>query len=174
MGKVFLVIMVSVLLSFKTNAQTLEEIKEDNFTSSEVKRTYWEKIGLIGVNASFFRVSQINESLFFDLNIIHGIAFSINENDLLIIKLNNGNILELKAFKSSFSCRGCGEVGTYFQGLKVSYPITLDEIALLKESSINTIRVYTSSDFLEFDFNSKKQAKRNEMIINAFNLVLNP
>lgn len=159
--------MLTVLIFFgiviQANGQKLAENKVDDFTNNSVKRTSWETINMDMKFTAYFRLSKINDAMYFDLKMmIGGGVFAIGEDQELMFKLKDGQIVKLKNLEHTITCRGCGAnglSGSNAHGLKVSYLITAEQAGLLTDSVVEKIRIYTTDGYVEDDLNSKTNSK---------------
>jgi hypothetical protein len=160
----FLLLCSTAVLS----AQNLEKNEIDEFTGNTVKRTSWETFNNNTGFYGHFRISKINNSYFFDLKMMIGNSvFSINQNDELLFKLSNDDVVTLNNIEYSLACIGCGAkgfAGSQGYGVNTSYPISIEQIEQLKNSDIVKIRIYTSKGYVESDIKAKHASKINKAL----------
>tara|TARA_R110002124_G_scaffold200960_1_gene367524 strand:- start:734 stop:1045 length:312 start_codon:yes stop_codon:yes gene_type:complete len=88
-----------------------------------------------------------------------GNFFSVNENDELMLKLINSEIVTLKSIQYSTTCVGCGSTGingSQSQGISVGYKINNEQYDLLTQNIISKIRIHTNNSFIDLDIKNKK------------------
>ena len=118
-------------------SQKLEINKIDPGSGLLVKHTTWEKFTQGGDFNSYFRVSQVDSSYFFDIRIIlatHA-GFEIKSGQPLILTLANEETVTLNCFKTAVSCQACGAVtlaGSNVPGVEVSYTLSKEQIEKLR------------------------------------------
>jgi hypothetical protein len=158
-------------------AQKLEKNEVDEFTGNSVKRTSWEDLvlsnnltDLANTFASKFRISKIDDFYYFDFKLMLSGDFSIEEGQLLMLKLGNDSIVKLSNLEHKTTCLGCGAVGvagSKFPGISVSYVLSTEQIDELKKHKAVKIRVYKSDGYVEREIkekNAKKFIKALEII----------
>ena len=164
------ILLIGILLPIM--AQELEENEVDEFTGSAIKRTSWETLNMTMKFTAYFRISKINENLYFDLKLMigGGEVFSIDEGDQFMLKLENDEIVKLSNLEFTITCTGCGArgiSGSAAQGIQVTYPITPEQFNMLKNNTVSKIRIYTSDGYIENEFKLKYYSK----LLNALMLV---
>lgn len=157
MKKLFLLLFFSATLS---NAQKISENYIDDFTKNHIKRTDWEALTFEMKAVTHYRLSKIDDQYFFQLKIMLGdVFFSINENEELMLKLSNEEIVTLKNLKYTTTCVGCGSTGfngSKAQGIYVSYNLSNENFQSLKENKVSKIRISTSKGLIDLDIKVKK------------------
>lgn len=158
------IICLVLFASVNLPGQTLEENQVDEFTKNTVKRTSWEVVNMTMTFTAYFRASQINTTNAFDLKMMlgSGAVFSIPEGAEMMFKLSNDSIVKIPCIKSAISCSGCGAkgfAGSQAQGVNVSYFISKENLALLKNSQVTKIRIYTRDGFVEDEIKAKNADK---------------
>ena len=128
-------------------AQKLEEVKIDPTSNILVKHTSWEKFTQGGDFNSYFRISQVDSSYFFDIRIILADrkAFDIKSGQNLTFTLANAETVILTCFNSKASCQGCGAVtlaGSQVPGVEVSYGLDKDQLMKLRYNVLLTKEQY--------------------------------
>ena len=128
-------------------AQKLEENRIDPVTNLLVKRTSWERFTQGGDFNSYFRVSQVDSSYFFEIRIILTSykAFSVKTGQELVFTLSNGETVTLTNFKTTTTCQGCGAVtiaGSQVPGIEVSYNLNKEQLEKLKFNVLLTKEQY--------------------------------
>jgi hypothetical protein len=83
----------------------------DDMTGNSVKRTPWETLSMDMAHTYYYQFSKINDSYLLSIKVLTGDVCSVIENDKLIIKLEDGELINLHARESVVSCRGCGAIG---------------------------------------------------------------
>lgn len=153
--EIILITALFTLVSYGLSSQTIVENQIDEFTNQSIKRTSWEPLSKNMNGALHFRISQINSHYFLDLKMIigqGGSVFSIGENDELMFKFMNGEVIKMMNKKFTITCEGCGAVGfigSTAQGIQVSYPLNEDQVKLIVSNNIEKIRVYRTKDYIE-------------------------
>lgn len=164
-----LTIVVLFGISDQILGQELVKNEVDDFTNNTVKRTSWETINMTLEFAAYFRVSKINDNFYFDLKMMMGTSvFSIDKGQELMFKLANEEIIKLPNLNYAITCKGCGArgfSGSEAQGIKVSYPITLEQIKKLNENMAVKIRIYTNAGYVENDLKLKYQKKIQKALL---------
>ena len=132
-----ILILLLLQLPFITEAQKLDEIKVDPVTHLIVKHTTWEKFTKSGEFNSYFRITQIDSSFFFEIRIILNDPkpLEVKEGQELIFTLANGEKVTIKSFKNYTSCTGCGAVaiaGNTLPGIQIGYTINKNELEKLR------------------------------------------
>ncbi len=128
-------------------AQKLEENKIDPMTNLLMKHTSWEKFTLGGEFNSYFRISQIDSSYFFDIRIIltDYKPLDIKSGQELVFTLSNAETVTLTNFKTTQSCKGCGAValaGSNSPGIQVSYILNKEQLEKLRYNVLLTKEQY--------------------------------
>ena len=146
MKKVFLLLIVFIIPDI-FYAQKLIENGIDPVSGILVKHTSWEKFTQGGDFNSYFRVSQIVSSYFFEIRIIllERKAFDIKAGQPLVLTLSNGEMVTLTNFKTTESCQGCGAValaGSQVPGVQVSYSLNKQQLAKLRYNVLLTKEEY--------------------------------
>lgn len=158
MKNLFLILFA--LFTAYCNAQKISEDHIDEFTKNHVKRTDWEGLTFEMKAVTSYRFSKIDNQYFIQLKIMLGdVYFSINENDELMLKLINEEIVTLKNIKYTTTCVGCGSTGfngSQSQGINVSYNISNEQYQLLTQNTISKIRIYTSKNYIDLEIKKKK------------------
>ena len=160
-------VLISTLLfglSFSLAGQVLEENKVDEFTKHSVKRTSWETLNSSMKFNAYFRISKIDDLIYFDLKMSIGVGevFSIKKDQELMFKLANDSIVSLPNLEYALTCKGCGAkgyMGSAAHGIQVSYPINIKQIDLLKKEKVIKARVYTSTGYVEDELKDKNALK---------------
>lgn len=144
------------------SAQKLVENKIDEFTENSIKRTSWERFVQTALFTSNFRISKIDDNLFFELKMMDGSVFSIDKDQKLMFKLEDNEIVKLPNLEFKVTCEGCGAkgfAGSLAQGIQVAYLINLEQIEKLKNNNAEKIRIYTNDGYREYEMKSKNYAK---------------
>jgi hypothetical protein len=167
MKKLTLITLVIIFgLSLKSSAQKLAENKVDDFTKDTIKNTSWETVYATLSTTVYFRVSKISDTTasaeYFNLKIMDGSRFSIDENEEMLFKMDNGDIVTIKNSKYTVTCRGCGSAGVFgtnMEGIDVSYRLPEDVIEKLKAGKVVKIRVHTNAGYYERDIKNRVAEK---------------
>lgn len=171
------ILIVTVLIGLVSDAkaQTIEEDYIDEFTGDTITRTSWETLIFDSSYVSYFRISRINNNEYFDLKLMFSVnggkVFSIDKDQKIMFKLENGNFVKIPNSKYEITCNGCGAKGisgANAQGIKVSYPMINDQFNNLKNNLILKIRIYTTDGYIEFE-PKKKHAKKIKVGLSLFN-----
>jgi len=151
--------------------QVLEENNVDEFTGASIKRTSWETLVMNFKMTTYFRISEVNEYLIFELKMmLNGKVFSIGEGQQMMFKMANDEIIQLTNPEHTVTCTGCGAKGfsgSSAQGIHVKYPIPQDSIEPLKILNAIKLRIYTTDGYVEADLNAQSATK----IHKAFKLI---
>jgi len=98
-------------------------------------------------------------------------VFSIDKGDLLMLKLENGDIVKLECPEYTVTCAGCGAkgfMGGSAQSINVFYPLYDEDIQMLENSRVEKVRVYTADGHVEDSVKSdgaKKLLKALQLIL---------
>lgn len=148
--------------SLRSFAQKLEENKKDEFSNKSIKRTSWETLYKTLTTESHFSFSKVDTSAFIHVKLMIGNVFSIDKDQELMLKLDNGDIVKLLNTKFEVTCEGCGAVGfigSGAQGLDVAYWIAKDQLDKLKAHKVVKVRIYTNEGYIEQDIKDKNANK---------------
>jgi len=159
---VLLITTMLTIISLQSFAQKLEENKVDDFTNKSVKRTSWETLYTTFTANAYFRISNIDNTKYFDFKYQNGTVFSIDNGQELMFKLNNGDIVKVVNLNYTLTCTGCGAkgfTGSGAQGIEVSYPISDEQLKELKANKIVKVRFYTNDGYVENDIKDKAAEK---------------
>ena len=158
-------------------AQTIVENKIDEFTNHKIVRSSWETLNISWKYTGYFRISQINETMYFDLKmgIAEGMSkgkiFSIGENQEIMFKIESGEIIKLKNLRHEVTCIGCGAIGhagSGGYGLSVSFVLPKENAEKLKNNKVVKIRIYTTDGYVEDD-TKEKHAEKIRIALKLFN-----
>ncbi len=134
-------------------AQELKVNEIDDFTNERVKITSWKTITMNMQFTAYFKIAKINDNIFFHLKLIFGSrVFSIKEDQELMFKLENGDVISLFNPKFIISCRGCGSIdinGSGMQGVHIAFPMPYQKSVMLEDNVIEKFRIYTSKGYIE-------------------------
>jgi hypothetical protein len=167
---ILLVTLITVIIgnAFQLYGQTLEEDKVDEFTNNSIKRTSWETLNMSMDFTAYYRISSINNQKYFDLKLMIGAkVFSINKDQELMFKLENGEFVKLPNLEYSITCTGCGAIGfsgSQAQGAKIMYPIDDAQFEMLKNNTVVKVRIYTSDGYVEDETKEKYAIKMQKAI----------
>lgn len=168
-------ILIFLLLPFILFSQRIEENTIDEFTGDKKLQTSWEtlytQIGFSTASKAYFRFRAI-DSLYvldFKLNYKNKI-FSISEGDKLMLKFDDGMVLNLEC--SNYAITGIGDAsigykGSEAPGIYTHYQIFYSELLLLESKTVTKFRVETSDGYIEgeTDTNSKQALRKSAKII---------
>jgi hypothetical protein len=155
-------LLLLIITSSLAFSQTLEENKVDEFTNASVKRTSWETLNMTRKFDAYFRISKIDSIVLFDLKMILGNVFSIDEGQEIMFKLTNDEIVKLPNLEYEITCSGCGAIGyagSRAQGIYVKYPMKSEQIEKLMNDRVEKIRVYTNVGYVEDEFRNEDYLK---------------
>lgn len=170
MKKILFYFLVIYLSSNQSFSQKLVEDKTDDFTGHKVKRTSWSLISMTANFTGHFRISSINDNLYYDLKLMNNSAFSIDEGGLLLFKLANDSIVQLKNLRFAITGFGDGAVninGCNALGISTTYIMSQSQAEILKNNIVTKFRVYTNDGYLECDY----KPERYEKLKTSLNLV---
>lgn len=157
--KIFNLVLIILLFTHTAISQTIAEESIDEFTGSSIKRSSWETFNQSMKFIGHFRISKIDSIFYFDLKMMRGDkVFSISEGSDLMFKLDNNEIVTVKALTTEITCTGCGAIGfngSTGQGIQISYLLSSDQLKLLKEHKVVKVRVYTTDGYLEDEIKEK-------------------
>lgn len=160
----FTVIIVGI--GSQTFGQKLEENEVDEFTNNKIKRTSWETLNMTTKFTAYFRISRINSHDYFELKMMfggyRGKVFSIDKDQEIMFKLNNGEFVKLPNLEYTITCTGCGAKGlsgSSAQGIKVSYLLNKEEFEILKNNKVIKMRIYTNDGYVESEIKEKHVKK---------------
>jgi hypothetical protein len=174
--KTILHLVIVLIFIQKAFCQTIVENKKDEFTGNSIIRTSWETIQSNFHFTGYFRISRINDHIYFDLKMILGSGgvFAINKDDQLMFKLENDSIITLYNLEYALTCSGCGAIslaGSSAQGIKTSYSLSEQNVEELKKFKIVKWRIYTTNGYVEDEIKEKKQELiRNALIMTSSKL----
>lgn len=158
--------MTIILFSFSLIAfsQTIIEERIDEFTGDTIVRTSWETLHAGFDFASYFRVTWINSDFYFELKLMvaGGKVFSINKNDEIILKFNDGSIMKINAMKYGITSIGAGArglSGSNAMGLEMNYFLQNRNIKILDKKLIEKMRIYLTDSYIECKL-SKRNSKK--------------
>ncbi len=146
------------------HASKIKVDKVDDMTGNTVKRTYWDKLVMAIDYTYYFQLSRINENYYLGLKVLLGSVSSVDKGDKLILKLENGELVNLYCMEYSISCRGCGAIGisgSEMQGIEVDFILTEEVINKLGSKRIIKLRLYTSQGYIE---NQVKEKNADDFI----------
>lgn len=171
MKKLILFIAISFSVVYNSYSQELVENKIDDFTNKTVKKTSWERLFLSKKGNVYFRISNIDNSYYFDFKYMDGSVFSVEKGAKLMFKLENDSIYSLENLEYGITGYGDGAiglVGSQGMGIKLSY-VSLDDpnFEILGNKKVKKLRFYTSKGYVEEDLKPEKA----KLIPNAINLV---
>ena len=163
MSKFKLLIIVFFLGTYLSIAQKIVKNETDEFTGSSIKQSDWNTLSMTRDLACYFRISQVNNKLRFDLKLnLAGKVFSIDKGQEIMFKLSNNEIVKLENVKYTVTCNGCaakGIVGSNTEGIQVTYYLTQEKLKLLTDNEVVKVRVYTSEGYVEDSIKAKNYRK---------------
>lgn len=164
MKKTTLIILILLTgIISKSFGQKIEENKKDDFTGKLVKRTSWESLFSSSDGVAHFRVSEVGDDETIDLKLmLGGKVFSIEKDNEMMLKLDDGEVVTLACFQYAISSKGAGATGmngSGAQGVQVMYPITKDQATQLKAHKIVKVRIVYTEGALDSDVNDKNATK---------------
>jgi len=148
--------------SLRSFAQKLEEDKKDDFSNKSVKRTSWETLYKTLSTESHFSFSKVDSSAFINVKLMIGKVFSIEKNQELMFKLDNGDIVKLACLEYQVTCNGCGAVGLIgrqAEGLNAAYWLSKDQLDKLKTHKVVKVRINTIYGYIDEDVKEKNANK---------------
>lgn len=159
MKKLFTLILFFVTLS--TQAQKLSE-HVDEFTGHKIKKTSVDYLRESFTFSIAVSIQQINDDYFMvaAINIGTNKYFSISEGTELMFKLENGEVVTLKALESQVSTRGGAYTGRFAGsnavGLTGKYLLSEENMEAFKRSNVAKIRIYTTDKYYDDEVKSSK------------------
>ncbi|MDO9154999.1 MAG: hypothetical protein Q7U47_15040 [Paludibacter sp.] len=166
-----LILMSLVLLCSTVYAQKIVENEVDDFTKKSIKRTSWEKLFYEMKGTIYFRISKIDSNCYFEIKLMNGSVFSVDEGPKIMFKLSNDSIYTLNNLKYTITNIGEGSIGlngSGAQGIFLScVSLTDNKFNDLLDEKVTKIRIYTNSGYLEYDIKPKFAIT----ISNAINLI---
>lgn len=160
--KYIIILILLLALSPQTaRAQKIEINKVDDFTGSVIIRTSWEKLAQSMSGTMHLRVSKIDSYYSVDVKLMLGAGsiFSISEDSDLMFKLQDGQVITVKALEYAITGRGEGAVGfigSQAMGIRATYNIRLKDIQTLAVFPVLKMRVYTNDGYVDFDLSEKR------------------
>lgn len=173
MKRIFLSILLAAF-SLNANSQEIEKNEVDDFTGAKIIETSWEKFNKDTWDFKA-RIRQIDDRYYFEVKFILGFTgsvFSISKEDPIMLKLENGSMVELYPKEYTLTCEGCGATGLTGganQGMHARYVVTKEQLQELQMYRVEKYRIYTSDGYVEDDL----KKKRRVVIQNLANLILN-
>ena len=147
----------------KSFGQKIEENKTDDFTGKTVKRTSWESLFSSSDGIAHFRISEVGSDEIIDLKLmLGGKVFSIEKDGEMMLKLDDGEVITLANYQSAISSKGAGATGmngSGAEGVQVTYPMTKDQVSLLKAHKVVKVRIVYTDGALDSDVSDKNGTK---------------
>jgi len=166
--KKLIIVFLLFIAFYQSQSQKLVEDGIDEFTGAHIKRTSWKTICENMRMVVYFRISKINEDLYFDLKAMsNNRVFSINQGDLLMFKLENSEVIEMPNVEFALTCIVCGSIsisGSKTEGIKTTYSMTKEQFNKLKNNVSTKFRIYTSIGYLEDDLKINNYQKIKEAL----------
>lgn len=157
---------IAILLCIFWTNSVFSQHKIDEFTGDTLAHTKYSMLFAKGKGAAYVAVRSVNSTVILHMALMFPdrTFVTIERGDKLMLKLENGNILTLKAAETKISRRGGAQhgklSGSNAEGLNVGYYVPDEEKESLKNAAIEKIRVYTSSGYIDYDI-----PKRNAWLI---------
>ncbi len=164
---------LTILIATSLQAQTLKMDEVDEFTGTNKKETSWCPLQAsmkFGAKISWVRRDSV-VAFKLKMTVGTGKVFSIHENQEIMLKLTNGEVIKATANSSEVTCRGCGATGfsgSNAMGIEVYYSISNADLAKLQSTLVEKIRIYTASGYHE----GKVKEPKALVFQNALKLVL--
>lgn len=158
-----ILILLTAIVS-RSFGQKLEESKTDDFTGKSVKRTSWETFcySTSTMSNAHFRISLVGDLETFDMRLMMNKVFSIDKDAQLMLKLDDGEVVTLENLEYQITCKGCGATGfagSEAEGIEVRYPLSKEQIAILKAHKVVKARTTTNDGYFDNDIKDKNAEK---------------
>ena len=161
--------LIAVFLAFNVSAQKIITSEYDEFTDDKKVITSWERIATSLWFAPKVRLIQINNTAYINLKVqTEPKVVSVDVGDRFYIKFDDGTKMSLINEKYTISCRGCGATGIggiEGQGVELTFVLTQEQLALLKNKTIEKVRLETSEGYMEATTKPKHAAKINNLVL---------
>lgn len=141
----------------------------------KVTKTTWEYFALTGKLGGTLQFVDKGGQKSIGLKMVlypPGKVFTIDNNQLMLIKLEDGSVITLHSDAFSVTCHGCASKGLAFSdahGLENSYQISQEDFDKLAKSPIVKIRIETS----EGNVDQILSAKHSKKLLAAAKLLVN-
>jgi hypothetical protein len=165
MKKTTLIILILLTgIITKSFGQKLEESHTDDFTGKTVKRTSWETLSssMSTMSNAHFRISLVGDFETFDMKLMMNKVFSIDKDAQLMLKLDDGEVVTLQNLEYQITCKGCGATGfagSEAEGIEVRYPLSKEQIIILKAHKVVKVRTTTNDGYFDNDIKDKNASK---------------
>ena len=106
------------------------------------------------MKSMFFRFSQIDSLNFLEVSKWYSSIISVNKSDKFLLKLDNGQLIELESMKYS--------IATPYSGkwhIDIDYFLSKENLKFLQNNLITEVRIYTTDGYIEESVNSKNSIK---------------
>jgi|TARA_R110002153_G_C13010229_1_gene466191 hypothetical protein len=160
-----------ILLFIITSASFSQKIvkhKIDEFTNQVIKDTSWEKLAWNGNMNALVRGRRVDLNYYLEFKmILDNKVYSVDEGEVLLLKLSDGDILKLNNLKFEVSSVGGGSVGisgSNLLGINFTCSISESEITKLKNKDLVKLRIYTSEGYKEESVKQKRVLKFKKLI----------
>lgn len=158
-----LIILILLLKSTFSFGQEIKKNEIDEFTGDKLKISSWEKLAYTGKMNSYVRMKKVNSTFILNFKFITtNKAYSINEGEVLLLKLSDSQIIKLKNSSFETSSIGGGSVGisgSNLFGIKISCHINNETLKKLQNNLIVKMRIYQSNGYIEEDVKKKRAEK---------------
>lgn len=148
---------------------TLAESYVDEFTGNTIRRTAWQQILNPWEKTSYFRLSKINNKLYFEFKLVLGEVFAIREGQEIMFKLSNDSVVALANTNFEVTCVGCGSTGMWASnahGIHVLYLVDNESLKKLQDFFAIKARIYTTDGYIDETLRSQDQNKiRNAALL---------
>jgi len=145
-------IFTPILLSAQIE-EWIEVNEIDEFTGTRKIATKWVNLNkTMKGRYNYARFGVLDSLIIFDFKYATSKVEYVPEGEGLMLKFEDGSILEFKTDENIFSCQGCGAAGfaaSTAMGLNVIFVLNAEEIEILKNKSIVKWRLNTSDGYHE-------------------------
>jgi pimeloyl-CoA synthetase len=157
-------------------AQKLITDKTDEFTHHKVKETSIEILAHPFKMSGFsydFRFKKVDEDVYLNLRIMlmSNSVFAIKDGRVLLLKMQNDSVIELKNSDYTISKRGAAGNGlsaSNCEGASLYFSLSKEDIEMIKNNKIIKVRLYTTDGYTEQDV----KAAADKRVKDALALVL--
>ena len=160
---ILLFVVTSATFSQKIVTQIIDE-----FTNQFIKETSWEKLAWNGNMNALVRGRRVDSNYYLEFKmILNDRVYSVDEGEVLLFKLSDGEILKLNNLKYEVSSVGGGSVGisgSNLLGINFTCKIGKSEIRKLKNKELVKLRIYTSEGYSEESVKQKRIVKFKKLI----------
>lgn len=155
-----IILTACLLIPYWATSQKIAVNETDEFTGNRVIKTEWEKLSAyLDFTVTYSRISKINGDYFLEIKHMNDKINTIPKEEIMYLKLKNGEIIELLNLETTVSSHGGGSIG--FAGSKAlgfHLIFHLPEMTYykLRESLLEKIRINTSEGYIEVEVVEKK------------------